>query len=174
MTQFPETVRGEMRERRCGQCGCVLSSYQKGNYCFPCQEGIRSMPPSESRSQAGLRPYASFYDYGYDGMGEEGSLRRFEEHVRSIRSPWILGLGYDKDVGLIFHCRPGEIQGPIPDVPTKYCLPPGTKGVAVEVCPGAVNGPVYLSRICTEAKHPWFQAWAEEGYSGVIGKIITT
>lgn len=163
-----EMTKMERSVRRCSWCGCRLSSDQEGPYCSPCRKSLPRPLSDEER----LRGFASFYGYG-GPEGEEGSLRRFREHVEGTRDPHVLGLGWDRDMGLICHCEPGDLRGPIPDVRTRYLLPPGSKWLSFESCPGNVSGRLRWHSKNFKRSHPWVEVAIEEGCSGVIYKIAT-
>lgn len=154
--------------KRCSQCGCLLARDQFGGYCSPCQKNMPRLLEKDER----LRQDAAFYGYG-GREGEEGSLRRFCEHIEGSRDPQVLGLGWDRDTGLIRHCEPGNLRGPIPDVRTRYLLPPRSKPVSVESCPGTVSGRVRYHSSDYDRQHPWVELSIEEGCSGAIYKIVT-
>jgi hypothetical protein len=130
------------------------------------------MPPSESVSQARPRSYASFYGYGYDAGGEEGSLRRFEERARGTKGARPLEVGYDGNMGLVCHSAPGEMKGPVPDIPTTYILPPGTKRVRWEVCSGMVMKEILTAGFRPELKRSLLTLSSPRGWSGVMCRII--
>jgi hypothetical protein len=162
MTKKGESVKG------CSRCGCLLARDQLGSYCSLCQKSL----PRPLEKDERLRQDAAFYGYG-GREGEEGSLRRFCEHIEGSRDPQVLGLGWDRDTGLIRYCEPGDIRGPIPDVRTKYLLPPRSKSVSWESCPGAVSGRLWWHSSNTNRQHPWIELSIQEGCSGAIYKIVT-
>ncbi len=74
--------------------------------------------------------------------------------------------------------KPGELIGPIPDIPTKITLLPGTKRVGIEVYPGStISSLIVWSSIDSRTRdgedrvHPSVTVQAMVGFSGVIMKL---
>jgi hypothetical protein len=173
MITTQEVVIDKVEKPRCRSCGRILSSYNRGSLCWPCQASEQSNLDcgGESQSQAKLRHFAEFYGYSGDG----GSLRRFAEHVRGVKGARVLGVTWDKASGYCYHCEVNEIQGPIPDIPTAYLLPPRLKGQAIslEIVPGQVSSRIYCHEIRLRRVHPDIVLSVETGQSGPICKPIS-
>jgi len=105
--------------------------------------------------------------YGY-------SIRRM---LDKIAQGEILGI---EKIGnkYLFYGEPGELIGPIPDIPRKIALLPGTRRVGTEVYPGStISSLIPWSSIDSRTKdgefrvHPSLEVQAMVGSSGVIMKL---
>lgn len=172
MIRTQEVVIDKMEKSRCKNCGCILSSCNKGYLCWPCQDSAQEYPevPSESPSQAKLRKFAELYGYS----GDSGSLRRFIEHVKGFRSARVLGVEWHNLSGYFYYCEADQPQGPIPDIPTRYLLPPNITGQAIslEIIPGHVSSRIYCHEMRLDRSHPDIVLSSETGHSGPFYKPI--
>jgi len=78
----------------------------------------------------------------------------------------------------IFYGEPGELIGPIPDIPREIALLPGTRRVGIEVNPGStVSGLItcnFFDPLTKDGEfrvHPSLEVQAMTGCSGVIMKL---
>jgi len=78
----------------------------------------------------------------------------------------------------ISYAEPGELIGPVPDIPRKITLLPGTKRVGIEVSPGStISSLIICSSFDPRTKdgefrvHPSLEVQAMVGSSGVIMKL---
>lgn len=95
--------------------------------------------------------------------------RRLYDHARDGR---LLDLSY-RDGWLFEHGEgaPG-FQGPVPDKPTEYLLPPGTRAVSIEILSGLVSGRIYQGPLNeTAKKKTTVQLYAS--MSGVAVSLVT-
>lgn len=96
------------------------------------------------------------------------SPRRLYDQARKGK---VLGVTYDN--GWTFHHEAKEMKGPIADTPQQVLLPPGTRGISVEVCPESpISGRIYVTKLDTTRKHPIAILQAEDGHSGPIVQIV--
>ena len=88
------------------------------------------------------------------------------------RHPGSWGIRADPEGQLVCDGEAGEMIGPIPDVPTSYLLPPGTKAIDYGIEPGAVSGRCFCFQLRTDVKRPYVVLATEAGYSGAIYKLV--
>ena len=62
--------------------------------------------------------------------------------------------------------------GPVPDQPTDYLLPPGTRCVDWDTCPGAVMNDVLGCGMKLELQHPYVTLTSPNGWSGVMTVLV--
>jgi hypothetical protein len=74
--------------------------------------------------------------------------------------------------------EPGELIGPIPDIPRKIALLPGTRGISYEVFPGSrISSAFKFSSFALQTRdgedrvHPSITIQTMVGFSGVIMKL---
>ena len=118
----------------CPNCGKQPSRYHNPDPFFTSQERKKQEQlHGESENEAVLRQFAVFYGYGK----ADGSLRRFMEHAKGLKEPRVLGITFDSNTNRwLFHCKPGEMRGPIPDTWGKYLEPPNLGPIDWEIYPG--------------------------------------
>ena len=124
----------------------------------------------ESPLDAELRPYARFY--GYAGPeGEEGSLRRFKEHVKG-KDPRLIEVTYDRYSGYVFHCESGGMKGPMRGGSTWVMLPPGDWSLYPILCSAPFSGNVYVEAVEHGKRHTAAQVWVNPACSGDIVELL--
>ena len=134
------------------------------------KEGTAPSIRGESDSEGRLRSFAVLLGYG--GECGFGSLRRLEPHARRAKAPWVLGIRPDSEGQLVCDGDAGEMIGPIPDAPTSYLLPRGTRAIDYGIVPGAVSGRCFCFQLRTDVKRPYVVLATEQGYSGAFYKVV--
>jgi len=129
------------------------------------REGTRRVWGKPTSAMEGIEDAAEIYEY---------SARRM---LVKITRGEILGIE-KRGNKYVFYGEPGELIGPIPDIPRKIALLPGTRRVGIEVNPGStVSSLITCNFFDSRTKdgefrvHPSLEVQAMTGCSGVIIKL---